>query len=66
MLRFLSGRKKGRTTQNIQKVQQFPGIPQPTPKKAQKNCLLCKVIVLDGTDLTIEIHVSQFDIIFVL
>ncbi|CAG7835317.1 unnamed protein product [Allacma fusca] len=61
MLRFLSGRKKGRNGQNVQKIPtHYPlvstqQVAQQPPKKVSKNCLLCKVIVLDGSDLSIEI-----------
>ncbi|CAL8147901.1 unnamed protein product [Orchesella dallaii] len=60
MLRFLSRRSKGRNAQaNVQKVQ--AGVtPQQNQHQQQsykpnKNYLLCKVIVLDGTDLSIEL-----------
>ena len=56
MLRFLSRRKsksdKGFTSSTR-------NAPQPSqPVKPNKNVLVCKIIVLDGTDLTIELHVS--------
>ena len=67
MLRFLSRRSKGH--RNIPAQQQPPppgyplvrGIPQQAPNlKPNKHCILCKVIVLDGTDLSIELPVSLF------
>jgi hypothetical protein len=66
MLRFLSRRGKGRNAQESpQKVQAQAvgasggGSPfhQQKNLKLNKNCLLCKVIVLDGTDLSIELPV---------
>ena len=53
MLRFLSRRKskseKGLTKNPTQTSQQV---------KQNKNLIVCKIIVLDGSDLTIELHVS--------
>ncbi len=65
MLRFLSGRgrkKKSPQENNVQKGQGTTGGGSPfhtlKSHKPNKNCLLCKVIVLDGTDLSIELQVN--------
>ena len=57
MLRFLSRRKskseKGlsSSTKNSSQTSQ--------PVKPNKNIIVCKIIVLDGSDLTIELHVRN-------
>jgi len=55
MLRFLSRRKTNKSekglnssTRNASQTQQ--------PVKPNKNVIICKIIVLDGSDLTIELH----------
>lgn len=67
MLRFLSGRR-GKGNKNEvggQKQGAQGGGSQFHPQKSvkpYKNCILCKVIVLDGTDLSIELPVSHHQI----
>lgn len=49
MLRFLSGRKRNGSNQNQIKAKHVPN----------KNLVQCKVILLDNTDLSIELSVSN-------
>lgn len=52
MLRFLS-RRKSKSDRNVTK---FP-TENPQNSKNNKSLIVCKIIVLDGSDLTIELHV---------
>lgn len=69
MLRFLSRRSKRKTDDNSTKVSKADKYKYPPPasatgttttaQKPPKNCILCKVIILDGTDLSIYLPVRQ-------
>ncbi len=62
MLRFLSRRKsksdKGGLAPSSSQPRNASAPSTSAPVKPNKNILVCKIIVLDGTDLTIELHVS--------
>jgi hypothetical protein len=57
MLRFFSRRKpRGRQEQ---KVGAAAGLKRPPAGKINKNVLACNIILLDGSDLGLEIPVSS-------
>lgn len=59
MLRFLS-RRKTKSDQKGFNSSTRNASQAPQPVKPNKNVIVCKIIVLDGSDLTIELHVSHF------
>lgn len=57
MLRFLSRRKNKSDKGLSSSAKLNSGTAQ--LNKLNKNVIVCKIIVLDGSDLTIELHVSS-------
>lgn len=55
MLRFLS-RRKTKSDQKTFNSSTRNASQAPQPVKPNKNVIVCKIIVLDGSDLTIELH----------
>lgn len=51
LVRYLSRRKTGKGIKR--------GVQEPDPKK-NKHVIVCTVVLLDGTDVTIELPVSIF------
>lgn len=59
MLRFLS-RRKSKSDKNTNPVASRNALQNSQLVKPNKSVVVCKIIVLDGSDLTIELHVSFF------
>lgn len=57
MLRFLS-RRKSKSEKNASSVASRNTLQNSQLVKPNKSVIVCKIIVLDGSDLTIELHVS--------
>ena len=60
MLRFLS-RRKSKSEKNSNSVASRNALQNSQLVKPNKSVVVCKIIVLDGSDLTIELHVSSLE-----